>query len=222
VETLLALSSPQKTQKLSQRLQRQVTRVRGVKDLLKRLETEEPLLVIVDIALPSLSGKQLVDQLRGKVQGDHLVLVHDLANFDPGRLLDALEAGRERKVPRSRARGAPRLHPELHNPESGRIDARRVAGFFGLSLAKLAKALGRSPQSVHKTPDSARLQKGLGLFLRIAAGLIALLGSEGDGRIWLNTPSPDLDNTRPLELIEEGQGEIVAELLEDALLGHPG
>jgi len=220
VDALLALSSSQKTKKLSQRLERRVTRVRGVKDLLKRLEAEEPLLVIVDITLPSLSGKGLVDQLRGKVRGDHLVLVDDLANFDPGRLLDALEAVPEHG-PRAR-RGTPRLHPELHNPDSGRIDATRVAGFFGLSLAKLAKALGRSPQSVHKTPDSARLQKGLGLFLRIAAGLTAFLGSEGDGRIWLNTPNPDLDNTRPLELIEEGQGEIVAELLEDALLGHPG
>ena len=55
-----------------------------------------------------------------------------------------------------------------------------------------------------------------------AAALIALFGSEGDGRIWLNTPNSDLDNTQPLELIEQGQGEIVAELLEDSLLGHPG
>lgn len=220
VETLLALSSPQKTQKLSQRLQRKVTRVSGIKDLLRRLENEEPLLVIVDIALRSLAGKQLVDQLRGKVHGDHLVLVDDLANFDPRRLLDALEARPARK-PTSR-RGAPRLHPELHNQESGRIDATQVAGYFGLSLARLAKTLGRSPQSVHKTPDSPRIQSGLGLFLRIAAALNALFGSEGDGRIWLNTPNPDLDNTQPLELIEQGQGEIVAELLEDSLLGHPG
>ena len=218
MNTLLALSSPEKTQKLSQRLKQPVTRVRGLKDLLKRLETEEPLLVIVDIAQPSLTGQVFVDQFRGKVH--HLVFVDDLANFDPNRLLDGLEASSEEK-PRRR-RGPPRLHPELHNPESGRIDATRVAGFFGLSLAKLAKALGRSPQSIHKTPDSARLQKGLSIFLRITAGLTALFDSEGSGRIWLNTPNPDLDNTRPLELIEQGQGEIVAELIEDALLGHPG
>lgn len=219
METLLALSSAQKTQKLSQRLQREVTRVSGIKDLLRRLEDEEPLLVIVDIASRSLSGKRLVAQLRGKVRGDHLVLVDDLANFDPSRLLDALEARPARKPTRRRAA---RLRPELHNPESGRIDAKQVAGFFGLSLIRLAKAIGRSPQSVHKTPDSVSLQKSLGLFVRIAAALIALFGSEGDGRIWLNTPNPDLDNTQPLELIEQGQGEIVAELLEDSLLGHPG
>ena len=220
METLLALSSPQKTQKLSQRLQREVARVSGIKDLLRRLEDEEPLLVIVDIASRSLSGKRRVAQLRGKVRRDHLVLVDDLANLDPSRLLNALEAKPARK-PVARRRAA-RLRPELHNPESGRIDAKQVAGFFGLSLNRLAKAIGRSPQSVHKTPDSVSLQKSLGLFVRIATALIALFGSEGDGRIWLNTPNPDLDNTQPLELIEQGQGEIVAELLEDALLGHPG
>lgn len=220
VQTLLALGSPRKTEQLSQRLKRKVTRVRSVQDLLKRLKNDKPQLVIVDIALPSLAGKRLVDQLRGKVRGDHLVLVDDLASFDPRQLQDALQPGPARK--KKKHPGSPLLHPELHNPDSGRIDAKRVADFFGMSLAKMAKAVGRSPQSVHKTPDSVRLQRGLGVFLRIAAGLTALFGLEGDGRIWLNTPNPDLDNTRPLELIEKGRGEIIAELLEDALLGHPG
>jgi CheY-like chemotaxis protein len=220
VETLLALSSQKKTLEFSKRINRQVTRVSNIKALLKRLSEDDPALVIVDITLPSLVGQQLIDQLRGKIRGDLLVLVEDLASFDPHRLSAALEASAENKPA---GRSSPlQLMPELHDPENGRIDARRVADFLGLSLTKLAKSLGRSPQSVHKTPDSIRLQDKLGLFLRLASGLNALFGTEGNGKIWLNSPNPDLDNTRPLDLIEQGKVEIVAELLEDSLLGHPG
>ena len=217
MDTLFALSSPKKILEFSKWIKRRVIRVRDIKDLLARLSEEEPALVFVDINLPSLAGQRLLDKLRGKVRGDLLVLVDDLASFDPRLLSDALGAPAENKP-----EDTLKLMPELHNPESGRIDARRVAGFLGFSLTKLAKALGRSPQSVHKTPDSVRIQDRLGLFLRLAAGLKALFGSEGNARIWLNTPNHDLDNTRPLELIEQGNGEIVADLLEDSLLGHPG
>jgi hypothetical protein len=40
--------------------------------------------------------------------------------------------------------------------------------------------------------------------------------------MWLNSPHPDLDETRPIELLKEKKPDVVAELLEDALLGHPG
>lgn len=79
-----------------------------------------------------------------------------------------------------------------------------------------------SSQSVHKTLDSVNFQESLSLSMRISTALVALFGSKEDGKVWLNTPNPDLDNIQPLELIEQGQGEIVARLLEDSLLGHPG
>ncbi len=39
---------------------------------------------------------------------------------------------------------------------------------------------------------------------------------------WLNTPSPDLDGATPAELILSGKGQVVVDLLADALTGHPG
>jgi len=59
-------------------------------------------------------------------------------------------------------------------------------------------------------------------FERINSALTAICGSPGMAQLWLNTPNPDLDGARPTELIESGKAEIVAELLEDGLMGHPG
>jgi hypothetical protein len=124
------------------------------------------------------------------------------------------------------APGAPRetpAHtvPELHDPTSGRLDAARVASFFGLSLSALAKALGRSPQTMHKTPDAPRLQGALAPFARIATSLLTLFRTAEKARVWMNAPHPDLDRVTPLDLVKANKADAVADLLEDALLGHP-
>jgi uncharacterized protein (DUF2384 family) len=56
----------------------------------------------------------------------------------------------------------------------------------------------------------------------MATALTTLFGSPLKARIWLNAPNRDLDKLRPIELVKKGKAVIVAELLEDALLGHPG
>lgn len=223
MEAVLALGTKKKVKNLSRRINRKVTSVQNADDLIERLDREEPVLIIVDIALPSLSGKHLVERLRKKGLDVPLLFVTDLAAFDVTKLVAALgsiEVAKPKSQREKRQRA--RLQPDLHDSKSGRIDAGKVAAFYGLSLSKLAKILRRSPQSVHKTPDAAGLQNKLGIFLRIATALVELFGSADKARFWLNTPHPELDNTRPMELIERRKGEIVADLLEDALLGHPG
>lgn len=113
------------------------------------------------------------------------------------------------------------LMPDLRSP-SGRLDAKRVAALFGLRLTEVARILGRPLSPVHKTPDAPALQPRLALFERIAAALRPLAGSDEGMRMWLNAPNPDLEGHLPLELLQRGQGEIVAELLEDGLVGQPG
>lgn len=113
--------------------------------------------------------------------------------------------------------------PELHNPESGRLDAVCMAEWFGISVKKFAGLLDRAYATVHKTPDAASLQGRLVVFLRIASALSRLAGSRDGARIWLNTPNPDLEEKQtPFAVIELGEAEIIAELLEDALVGQPG
>jgi len=114
------------------------------------------------------------------------------------------------------------LLPELHNPASGRLDARRIAAWLGLPLKTLAPSLERAYATVHKTPDAPGLQPGLRVYLRIASALTHLAGSQAGAQVWLNAPNPDLDGAVPLALLQEGHAETIAQLLEDALAGMPG
>jgi DNA-binding response OmpR family regulator len=104
---------------------------------------------------------------------------------------------------------------------NGRLDARAISTLFGLSLAALSRALGRSEQSVHKTPTAVSLQEGLRLYERIAAALLRLVGTEEGLRIWMNAPNAELEGRTPLSVVLGGQGDVVAEMLEDMLAGQP-
>ncbi len=114
------------------------------------------------------------------------------------------------------------LMPALHDPVSGRLDARPIAAWLGLSLKTLAGALGRAYPTVHKTPAAAALQAPLVVYLRLASALSHLTGSDEAARAWLNAPNPDLEGQTPRAVLEAGGAETVAALLEDALVGQPG
>ena len=48
-----------------------------------------------------------------------------------------------------------------------------------------------------------------------------LLPKKGDTRVWLHTPHPDLDGLMPLDVILQGQGQVIADMLEAAINGYP-
>jgi hypothetical protein len=110
--------------------------------------------------------------------------------------------------------------PHLH-ASSGRLDAREVSALYGVSLAALARALGRSEQAVHKTPTAPGIQPALRVYERIAAILLHLTGSETGLRTWMQASNPELEDETPMTLLLNGEGEVVAELLEDVLRGEP-
>ncbi len=101
--------------------------------------------------------------------------------------------------------------------ESGRLSARNVAASFGLSVAELAKQLGRSRQAVSKTDDAESIQEGLARFARVAR-LRAVLSTK-DFRAWLHLPNEELDGRSPYAVIRDGGVETIAELAEDMLSG---
>jgi len=113
------------------------------------------------------------------------------------------------------------LVPELRNPETGRIDTTKVSDMFAVPVTHVAEMLSAKPVTVHKTPDAPALQEKLGQLERIAAGLLRLTGSVEGLRMWLNAPNQDLDRKIPLDLLRGGQADVVANLLEDVLLGQP-
>jgi hypothetical protein len=110
---------------------------------------------------------------------------------------------------------------ELHDPGSGRIDARRVAEFLAVALTRVAEALDANYQSVHKTPDAASLQKGLGPIKRSIELVSRVTRNPREARAWLNSPHPCFGGRTPLEVILSGRADAVVTLLENAIAGIP-
>jgi uncharacterized protein (DUF2384 family) len=142
------------------------------------------------------------------------------------RLLEPLPAPRRiRSDPRTQSVPLMSgLMSEVHHPISGRLDAKCLADWLGISLKSLAHALGREYATVHKTPDAPALQGRLQVYLRVASALNHLVGSQAGARVWLNTPNADLEGVTPQSLLERTlpDAELVAGLLEDSLYGMPG
>lgn len=113
------------------------------------------------------------------------------------------------------------LVPELHNPDSGRIDARRVAEHFAIPLSHVADMVEAKVSTIHKTPDALSLQNKLGKLERIAALLSEVTTSLEGLRSWLNAPNPELENNTPLNVMKDGHLDLVLHLLEDIFVGHP-
>jgi len=137
-------------------------------------------------------------------------------------VLATFAAHRNPGMESQKSRAFPCLFPNLRNHQTGRLDATRVSRVFGIPINRLAGSLGVGAGAVYKTPDSPALQAGLLLYERIARSLLSLVGSEEGLRIWLNTPEIDLDSAIPRDLLMNGEGEVVANLLEDMESGQPG
>lgn len=169
---------------------------------LAEAELSNPLVEVVGVPLRAGELRLRVERLRRVRDG----LVHRKAKppADPGFLRSA------------------HVLPELHDTESGRIDAKKVSVFLGLSLAEVARLVGKTRAALHKTPDAPSVQKKLGRLSSVASALLRLLGSAEAARIWLNSPNPELEGAIPTQLIQGGEVQVVDELLRDALIGQPG
>ena len=95
--------------------------------------------------------------------------------------------------------------PALFNPESGRLDAARIAGDLNLPVVTIAVAIGRKAPGVRKHPDAASLQGDLRRLYRIWVSVVDLYaGNKANARIFLNAPNKHLENQAPIEFIERG------------------
>lgn len=103
---------------------------------------------------------------------------------------------------------------------SGRLDARRVATTFGLSLTELARQIACSKQRVSKTPDGEALQPLLRPYERIARLRAALPAA--DFKAWLHTPNDHLeDRDAPIDYLKAGASRPLADFAENMLTGAP-
>ncbi len=110
---------------------------------------------------------------------------------------------------------------QLHNKKSGRLDASLISDVFGISVADVARCANRDDRTVRRTADAPAIQKGLHHFERIASGLVKLTGSLDTLKIWLNAPNPRFENNPPVTFLQKGKAEFLADIVDDALMGHP-
>jgi hypothetical protein len=103
---------------------------------------------------------------------------------------------------------------------NGNLSAQRVAQLYGISLSRLAAWLGRTKQALSKTPAADSLQKTLGYFERVAR-LRLVTASDAEFRKWLRMSNDTLENQTPLELIEKGLWQDLADKVDDMLTGMP-
>lgn len=111
--------------------------------------------------------------------------------------------------------------PQLHDADSGRIDAQKVAEYVGIPLKQLADAISASYPAVHKTPAAESLQEALRPIKRSLEILDQVIGNEATIRAWLRSSHPDLGKRTPLDVILAGRPRALHTLLENALSGIP-
>lgn len=148
------------------------------------------------------------------------VLTISLPKIEGGALEDLPETGIQPGIAERGPIPAVAL-TELHDPDSGRIDARRVAAYLNISLKDLAAALEKNYTTVQKTPTAASLQEALRPIKRSLQILEEVLGDRISVLAWWNSPHPDLGLRCPLDLLLAGHGQSVADMLEAAVLGTP-
>jgi uncharacterized protein (DUF2384 family) len=99
----------------------------------------------------------------------------------------------------------PTMEPALFNPDTGRLDAARIARELNVPVAMIAEAIGRKAPGVRKSPDASSLQSELRRLYRIWVALVDLFaGDKTNARIFLNAPNRNLENRAPIEFIQNG------------------
>ena len=112
--------------------------------------------------------------------------------------------------------------PALFNPESGRLDAARIARELNLPVGTIADAIGRKAPSVRKHPDASSLQADLRRIYRVWVAVVDLYaGNKTNARIFLNAPNRHLENQAPVELIERGELAPLESFVEAMSLRQP-
>jgi hypothetical protein len=104
---------------------------------------------------------------------------------------------------------------------SGRLDIKKVADLFDLSVSDLARQIAVDAKTALKTPDSITVHRALIPYEQVASGFKAMGGDVHGFRIWLNSPNSALGGKSPNEVLAEGKAKELAGVVQGALLGQP-
>ncbi|MCC7531065.1 MAG: response regulator [Candidatus Melainabacteria bacterium] len=220
-------------------LQFTLTHSASAEELITSVCVDKPDAILLDLKMSGQSGWELAKRLRMTNPAIPILLLSANPDWSVLERDPLIEMVRSPYDPNEVLQRLSRLlHPVSQNDspsnyrlphlvvddlrsENGRIDAKKVAEMFGLSVPALARIIDSGEPALYKTPDARSIQSKLNDFERIAWGLLKLTGSVRGLRIWLNAPNPELEKDLPIDYIKDGHVEEVAAMVEDALLGHP-
>lgn len=83
----------------------------------------------------------------------------------------------------------------------------------------LAQAVGRTPRTLQKNPESKAVQSGLRKIVYVYKLLEEMLGSEKKALIWLNAPNSEFGGLSPVDIIAKGEMDVVIDYLMDVRKG---
>ena len=153
--------------------------------------------------------------------------VHAVRNIISGMLRREDEVSKPSGPPRGPIRIV--RHPieeafveNFHDPRSGRLDARRVAEAYGVSISALAQALKITQSALSKRRTAMAAQAGLRELEFVWGSLRDVLGTDERVRAWLNSKRPDLGDQAPIELLIGGSAEALANYIRSVVAGEPG
>ncbi|HEV3037815.1 MAG TPA: response regulator [Candidatus Angelobacter sp.] len=235
---LIATADP-KTEQLTKGLFSTAEVTHRASSVLQAAESAKSEIIIVDLSMPGIAANNVIQLLRD-VKCPVFVISSENQMSEAG---NALRMGALDYVVKPftsedlRTRIAARLQPhnqtrqldeplahlveKLHDPKTGRLDAQRIAQFFGFKVAELARMLEKRVGTVSKTANAPALQDALRPLEVIASGLLRLLGSETRVRMWLQAANPALDGHAPVELLQRGKVAELADFVQDLLEGRP-
>jgi len=119
------------------------------------------------------------------------------------------------------------ISKSLRDPDSGRLDARKIGVLLGFSITDLAtKVCGVTKQALSQNPTSGGIQEMLQPLEDISMGLLWCARDEAKFRAWLNRPNRDFPLVHgkapsPVDLILSGHAAIVASKVHQLRTGHP-
>ena len=166
-------------------------------------------LVLADIEMPGLSGAAAIRKLK-EVKGEvTLVLLTTEAPAAVGEFLepgvffcsfdDLKEGDLSGMVEKSKLSTLETLRTgvplarhvllDLHDPETGRLDAKRIAAYLGISLSSLAAVTLGSVAAIHKAPAANSLQQSLAPIARTISLLSEVFQSKAHIQAWLHSPT---------------------------------
>jgi len=89
-----------------------------------------------------------------------------------------------------------------HDKHSHRLNARKVAKLYGLSLAACARAIGFTPENLRSHPDAIKAQGPLAQLVHAWNVLSEIFPGEGAAQKWLHHPNRRLQGQTPMQLLQ--------------------